>query len=188
MGAFVASSAAASWHHGAGWWGHVSPHILVAAIVTSVVLVLRPLPPSSPAAALTPALLVGVVLVTWGQMRRHDRTLCERCMASMPLDASASAHRYRRRLATAHLATNRAALIAMVGMLLASDLALVLVPPEFTRFASLVWAMAQLSLVYLVFAHTTHRRLQPWCPRCRGGGGGDEVSFSDPAPSGSSAR
>ena len=26
-------------------------------------------------------------------------------------------------------------------------------------------------MVYLLFVYVTHRRLQPWCPQCRHGGG-----------------
>jgi hypothetical protein len=170
----------------AGRWGHWAPQILIAAILTSVVMVIRPLPPSSPLALASPALLVAAVVATWVQMRRHDRSLCELCMAAMPLNASATAHRYRRRLAVAHLGSERRAVLAYLGFLVAFDLLLVLVPPDLVRPASYLWAAMQSTLIYLVLAHSTHRRLQPWCATCRADdGGGSPVGAPDPRPSGS---
>jgi hypothetical protein len=44
------------------------------------------------------------------------------------------------------------------------------------------WAIIQCSMIYLILSYTTHRRLQPWCPWCRGGDGGREHTPSDPLP------
>ena len=43
------------------------------------------------------------------------------------------------------------------------------------------WATAQATLLYLLFAYVTHRRLQPWCPRCRHGGS-DLIAPTRPNP------
>jgi hypothetical protein len=175
---------AASWSDGqsAGRWGHWAPRILVVAIATSVVLVVRPLPYDSPLAVLSPVVLVAAVLATWVQMRRHDRSLCELCMAAMPLNPSADAQRFRRRLALAHLGTARRALIAYVLVIVAFDLLLVLAPAELLSLASYAWAGVQSTLIYLVLSHATHRRLQPWCPRCGEEGGGSGADTPDPLP------
>ena len=29
-------------------------------------------------------------------------------------------------------------------------------------------------MIYLILAYSSHRKLQPWCPWCSGGGGGSE--------------
>jgi hypothetical protein len=37
-----------------------------------------------------------------------------------------------------------------------------------------------------VLSYSTHRKLQPWCPQCRGGNGSDEdVDVPEPVPTGS---
>ena len=46
------------------------------------------------------------------------------------------------------------------------------------------WSAVQSTMIYLVLCHTTHRRLQPWCPQCRGDDG-DHAVDRDPTPSGS---
>jgi hypothetical protein len=180
----MAHTHAMSWPHarGAGRWGHWAPQILIGAIVASVVMVIRPLPPSSPAALAAPVLLVGAVVATWVQMRRHDRTLCELCMAGMPLNPSADAQRLRRRLAVAHLGSVRRAVVAYLLVLVAFDLLLVVVPPGLLSYASYLWAGMQSTLIYLVLAHSTHRRLQPWCARCREEGGGSGADAPEPLP------
>jgi len=183
------TSSAASAHWGPGRrplgdvWGHFAPHVLIAAIVSSAVLVVEPAPPGSAVAIGAPVGLVGIVLTTWVLLRRHDRSLCERCVAAMPLDASAAAHRNRRRMWTAHAATRPSALLVMVALLVAVDVALVVVPATWVGAVSWGWAAAQGGLVYLVLSHTTHRRLQPWCPWCRDGGGGEGLDEPEPVPS-----
>ena len=44
-----------------------------------------------------------------------------------------------------------------------------------------VWATVQASLVYLLLVYTTHQRLQPWCPFCRGGGE-EQLTPTAPTP------
>ena len=168
-------------------WGHWSPHVLVGAIVTSIALVLRPLPPS-PASLLVPVLVMAVVLVSWLTMRQHDRGLCELCMAAMPLNPSEAATRCRRRFVVTHLGSDRRALAAYLIVLVASNVLLLPAPGIFHTLGQYAWAAVQVTLIYLVVCYTTHRRLQPWCPECQGRGPGDEERLSDPTPSGSSYR
>lgn len=167
-------------------WGHWGAQFLIAAILVTIAIALRPLPYDSPAAALVPVLLVLMVLASWLLMRQHDRRLCEDCMRSLPLDPAQDAARFRRRLMLAHLATDRRLVGGYLLLLLASNLVLIenLVPSDLGRP---LWAAVQSTMVYLVLAYTTHRRLQPWCPQC--GGGGDDSQEADapvPLPTGSS--
>ncbi len=169
-------------------WGHWSPHLLVGAIVTSIALGLRPLP-ATPVALLAPVLVVGIVLASWVAMRKHDRSLCERCMAAMPLNPSETAARCRRRFVVVHLGSDQRALAAYMLVLVASNLFLLIPGPGLVQtLGGYAWASVQVTLIYLVVCYTTHRRLQPWCPECEGGGPGDDERMSNPAPSGFSHR
>lgn len=167
-------------------WGHWGSQVLIAAILATIANVLTPLPYDSPAAALVPVLLVLTVLAGWLLMRQHDRQLCEDCMRSLPLDPAQEAARFRRRLMLAHLAADRRLVVGYLLLLLASNLVLIetLVPSDLGRP---LWAAVQSTMVYLVLAYSTHRRLQPWCRQC--GGGGDDsqdADAPDPLPAGSS--
>ena len=50
-----------------------------------------------------------------------------------------------------------------------------------------IWAAIQSSMVYLLVSTKSHRLLQPWCPQCRGDGGGGrhDAEAPDPIPQGS---
>jgi hypothetical protein len=105
----------------------------------------------------------------------HARRLCERCIRSVPLDASRVAARYRIRFRVAHLFEHKPLAIAYLGAVVATAL---LAEHPVGRYA---WAAAQVSLAYLMFVYVTHRRLQPWCPRCRQGGS-DLIAPTRPNP------
>jgi hypothetical protein len=85
-------------------WGHWASHVLIAAILVTIAIVLRPLPYDSPAVTLVPILLVLTVGTSWLLMRQHDRRLCEDCLRGLPLNPAQDADRFRRRLMLAHLA------------------------------------------------------------------------------------
>ncbi len=178
----MARPAAGFGDDGASLWGHWAPQVLVVAVVATIGLTVAPLPPGSSVAALTPVLMVATVLATWVQMRRHDRALCEFCVAAMPLNPSEAARRYDRRLALAHLGGNRRALLGYLAVLVGADLAVAVAPTTAMHAVVLVWACVQSTLIYLILSHVTHRRLQPWCRRCRSGGGGDGAESLDPSP------
>jgi hypothetical protein len=171
---------------GASRWGHWGAQVLIAAIVATISLVLRPLPADSSAALVVPVALFTLVIASWVLMRQHDRRLCEHCVASMPLDAGATAVRYRRRFALTHFSTKRLWVAAYVVILVGSNVVLLntaLLPAPVNRW---VWAAVQLTMVYVVLSYSTHRKLQPWCPQCRDGGGTRRTSDApEPAPTGS---
>jgi hypothetical protein len=180
-------AAGTAWGPSASRWGHGAPQVLIGAILTSIVLVLRPLP-ATPAFLLVPILVMAVVLGSWVAMRQHDRSLCERCMAGMPLNPSELAARCRRRFVVTHLGSDRRALAAYLLILVMSNLLLLTPAGPARTVGEYAWAAVQTTLIYLVVCHSTHRRLQPWCPECAGGGPGDESRVYDPTPSGSSQR
>jgi hypothetical protein len=153
-------------------WGHYSPQLLSAAIAGAIALGVRPMEPSL-ALVLTALGLLAFVLVTWALMRQHDRRLCESCAAAIPLNAAEQSARYRRRFWLAHSGSNPWYLLPYLALLVGSNF--------FTgSVGRLVWAVVQASMIYLIMAHSTHRRLQPWCPWCSDDGGGDPVSVWEP--------
>jgi hypothetical protein len=145
--------------------GHYSPEILIGAIFGVIAVGLHPLAGSF--TFTIPLALLAVVIGSWVLMRRHDRQLCEFCVAAMPLNPSQQAQNYRRRFWLCHVGVERRFMIPYVIVLVGSNF----VPGTFGR---VVWALAQTSMAYLIFSHSTHRRLQPWCPWCSSGGGGTE--------------
>jgi hypothetical protein len=153
-------------------WGHAAADLLCGVIVVTIGLRFY-VPP--PMLGLTVAVaLVAFVLACWVAMRRHDRSLCEYCVAALPLDATERAARYRMRFRVAHAGGERRLVFPYLAVLVLVNFA----PGTWGR---LVWIMVQLSLVYLLRCAVTHRQLQPWCPWCRGGGEKDPAN-TDPLP------
>jgi hypothetical protein len=158
--------------------GHWASQALIGSILAAIALRLAPIQTANPLALVLPLLLMLLVIVSWLRMRDHDRRLCERCMSSMPLNPSQNAARYRRRFATAHLGSNKLLVVAYLLVLVGSAF----VPGPIGVW---VWAPVQASMIYLILCSVTHRRLQPWCPKCQGEGGGESSSHSpDPMPQG----
>ena len=150
------------------WLGHLSGPFLIACMPALVLV--QWLAPGSAQAPLGTAWMVGVLLAWWA-LRRHDRSLCELCVCAMPDCPSADAERYHRRLHAAHLVSSRLGAAWYLSAVVFSCLALG------DRFLPLIAA----TISYLFLAQRTHRRLQPWCPECAGGGGSG-VDVTGPAP------
>lgn len=166
-------------------WGHWGAQVLIGSVLASIAMVLKPLPYDSPLAVIAPVSVFLLVIASWVLMRRHDRQLCENCMASMPLDAAAQATRYRRRFTVTHLGSDRRIVVAYLLVLIGSNFLLLgsMLPQPLGQY---LWALIQSTMIYLVLSYSTHRKLQPWCARCSGGGGENEqVDAPEPAPSGS---
>jgi hypothetical protein len=151
--------------------GHHANEILIVSIVSAVAIGLKPLPGMF--AFTVPIALFGVVLLAWLLMRQHDRRLCEQCLLSMPLNPSEKAIRYKRRFWMAHTGSEPRFLIPYLVVLISSNFAT-------TTLGRIAWAVVQLTMVYLIMSQSTHRRLQPWCPWCSDGGGGQEVDETPP--------
>jgi hypothetical protein len=153
-------------------WGHAATDVLCGVIVVTIGLRFYA-PPPTLRLALSAALVV-FVLACWVAMRSHDRSLCELCVAALPLNAAERAARYGRRFRVAHAGSQPRLLVPYLAILLLANFA----PGSWGR---LLWVLVQLSLIYLLRCAVTHRRLQPWCPWCRGGGEKDPTS-PDPLP------
>jgi hypothetical protein len=143
--------------------GHYAPWLLVTLVGGLILLTLVPALTSSVPGATLVALLA-LVVVLGLSILAHNRQLCERCIASLPLDAAAVASRHAVRFRVAHLFERK---LFAVGYLAAVAGSALLYGHPVGRYA---WAVAEASLVYLLLAYVTHQRLQPWCPHCRNGG------------------
>jgi hypothetical protein len=157
-------------------WGHLAPQALIVSIVA--VILLRLHPPVDPMMALGLSVaLITFVVASWLLMRRHDRGLCEHCMAAMPLNPSELAVRYKRRFWLSHSGGQPRYVVPYFAVLIGSSF----LPGQ---SGLLIWSFVQTSMIYLILAYTTHRRLQPWCPLCSGGDGGreDDPVTPDPVP------
>jgi hypothetical protein len=160
-------------------WGHQGARLLIAAIIGSITLRLRPPPAGTALSLMVPVAVMALVITSWLLMRQHDRRLCEACMRTMPLNASEQAARQVSRFRVTHLGSNKLLVVGYLVFLVGSAF----VPG---RLGLAVWTSAQLSMIYLVLSYSSHRRLQPWCPWCneRGPGEDHDVQAPDPMPNG----
>ena len=143
--------------------GHFAPWLLAALVAALIVLTLLPADLVPVAWPILLLVLVGAVLLGVSVLV-HNRRLCERCIAALPLDASRVASRYRHRFRVAHLFERKLFAVCYLVVLLGSAL---LYSNPVGRYA---WAVVQGSIIYLLLVYVTHQRLQPWCPHCRNGG------------------
>ena len=145
--------------------------MLIGAIVAVVLVPVLPLPGLF--TVTVPLALFGLVIVAFLLMREHDRRLCEMCMLSMPLNAAERASVYQLRFWLAHSALDPRIVVPYMVVLVGSNFVI----PIITLVG---WAAIQLTMIYLVLAYSTHRKLQPWCPWCSEGGGGSHVDELPP--------
>jgi hypothetical protein len=147
--------------------GHYAPWLLTVLVGALITATLVPA-----AVAWTPwqALLLAeaaVVLVALA-MFAHNRRLCDRCLAAVPLDAPEVASKYGFRFRIAHLFERKLYAFGYLGLVVGSGVF------STHPIAKYGWAAVQASLVYLLLVYITHQRLQPWCPMCKHGG--EEIS------------
>ncbi len=153
--------------------GHYAPWFLATLVGALVVLTLIPavstlVPWQVLLALLVVAFLLGLSILA------HNRRLCERCIASLPLDAATVAGRYAVRFRVAHLFESRLFALCYLGALVGSSL---LYSHPVGRYG---WAVAEA---------LARRRLR--CPRVsdrpsRMGGAGREAPPPEHPGSGSS--
>jgi hypothetical protein len=145
--------------------------MLIGTIIAVVAVTVMPLPGLF--ALTVPVALFGFVIVCFLLMREHDRRLCEMCMLSMPLNAAERASHFQLRFWLAHSATDPRIIGPYMVVLIGSNFAIGII-------GHAGWAAIQLTMIYLVLAYSTHRKLQPWCPWCSEGGGGTHVDETPP--------
>jgi hypothetical protein len=163
-------------------WGHAGPRIFAGVLAAMALLAVLPITYPPGGKQLVSFAVIALMIVTLVEMRKHDRALCERCVADFPLNPAQEAETHRRRLEAAHLlAERRAATWYLVAILVACLLPLV-APAPLRAPALLLWLAALASLVYVMQSGVTHRRLQPWCPQCGPQGGSDQVETPEPTP------
>jgi hypothetical protein len=143
--------------------GHYAPWLLGTLLSGLIVLTLVPNGWSFVPLPVLLGLLVVTAYVAFAVFA-HNRHLCERCIAALPLDASSAARRYGMRFRVAHLFEHK---LLAAGYLLIVVGSSVLYTDPVGRYE---WAAVQATLVYLLVVYVTHQRLQPWCPGCRQGG------------------
>jgi hypothetical protein len=154
--------------------GHHAPRLLAGLVAILIALTLIPgIPPSIAVPILLASLVAAVVL--GGSIFSHNRGLCERCIASMPLEATAVAGRYSARFRVAHFFEHKLFAFGYVAALVGFSLL------YFHPLGKYAWAAAQASLAYLLLVYTTHQRLQPWCPQCASGGE-EQLTPTAPTP------
>lgn len=163
-------------------WGHHGPSVLIGVFGTMATLAILPVPYPPGGKPLVSLTMIVLMLVSYFEMRKHDRGLCERCVADFPLNPAHDAEKYERRLSLVHtLAERRNAtwfLIAIVVTCLLPHL----VPHPLQAPAMALWLASLFVLIYYVQSGQTHRKLQPWCPQCGNQGGSDKVDTPEPMP------
>jgi hypothetical protein len=151
--------------------GHHASGMLVGSIVAVVAIQFVPMAPMTGLGV--SIALFAFVLVSWLAMREHDRRLCESCVMGMPLNPAEQAKRHQRRFWMAHTGSEPRFLVPYLVVLIGSNFAT-------STIGRIGWAIVQLSMIYLILSQSTHRKLQPWCPWCSGGGGGEDVDETPP--------
>jgi len=158
--------------HAAGRLGHHASALLIAALVAVIAIGL--VPPPGLLGVTLPLALFALTITTFLMMRQHDRRLCEACAAALPLNPAERAQKLHRRFWMAHTGAEPRFLVPYLVVLLGANFAAT------TTVGKLLWAAVQSSMIYLILSARTHRILQPWCPWCRGGGGGQDVDETPP--------
>ena len=173
------------WAHGparATRWGHAGPHILVGIMGSMAVLAIVPITYPTGARPMISLTFIVVMVSTWLEMRKHNRTLCEYCVADFPLNPAESAQTYSRRLDTVHRLADKKVAAKFLMMVLVACLLPIVAPTELQVPARILWLASLGSVVYVVLSGVTHRRLQPWCPQCGQQGGSDKIDTPEPMP------
>ena len=169
-------------------WGHAGPSIFVGIISSMAVLAVLPVPYPTGGKPLVSITFIVLMLVTFAEMRKHDRGLCEACMSDFPLNPSQDAETYSRRLATVHLMADKVVARKYLAAILVACLLPLFAPDPLRIPAMALWLASLVSLGYIVLSGQTHRRLQPWCPQCGHQGGQDHVEAPEPMPMGGLSR
>lgn len=164
------------WQRAATRLAHYQPVIVIGVLVTALiddVVFQRSWP-----AELAYFMIFLLFVVTLIAELHHSYLLCSRCGAATPVDGSGMATRRSKWLRFYHWTKSRKSMV-MFGVA-------VLLTPALSAVLHFPWVVTSLP-VYLYMAADSlsglrHRPLQPWCPQCRWGDGGDEEQVPVPPP------
>lgn len=126
--------------------------------------------------ATVPVVAVGFWL--WHAQKRHGMALCPRCADTVPLDGAAAATRRARTLRWTHTSFHPRVQFAY-GVVLLGLAVLSLIA---TSLPALFFYWMCLSCATTSWLLSVHQPLQPWCPQCHWGRGGNEETVPDPVP------
>jgi hypothetical protein len=119
-----------------------------------------------------------VALATFAaEFMQHREHLCERCAAATPLDPQKQVVRWKTLLRLTHVKNLFWIWLGIIAVQVAVTHA---VPPGPLPYA--VDAAVSFLIGVLITAVWVHNRLQPWCPYCRWGKGGEHEEVPDPDP------
>lgn len=104
----------------------------------------------------------------------HQRDLCERCMAHVPLDGQKKAEKALWRLKFVHRGWTVYAAVVIAVLVLG-----VVFDPSGTA-ARIAWSCIDMFYMIANLNSMRHDRLTFWCPWCKDGGDGDEEEVPDP--------
>ncbi len=158
----------------AAWIGHYGLPA-VAAIFLGL-MVCRFLPESW-AWATVPAtlfLLVCLVAALILEITYHNGSLCDRCIADMPVNMAEQVEQHRRKLLFTHHMRRATPWVILFGVGIAQAFL-----PDL--FSVVLFSLYNICLAYFYYASWIHRRLQLMCPWCRGGGDDDDPEV-EPTP------
>jgi hypothetical protein len=169
----AAESGGSLWHRVGNALVHAHP-IIITIVPTAIIV--HEMAETTLTIVLVTAALWLAVLAVFAQ-RSHERRLCERCAAATPLNPDVAVVRHDLALRVSHYTTTSAYFLGW--------LVLAIITTAATVTSSSAWGVALLVPLYLLWAVEVaalqrHRSLQPWCPYCRRGGGGDENAPETP--------
>lgn len=167
-----------------GGWGRLR-HLLVCRppvpLVVAVLLATAVAAEAADSPVAIAAWVVGMGSYVLWSLRSGQRP-CPWCAAAMPLNPAQVAERRRRMLWLHHQVVPSIwrTVAVVVGPFLALVVLRVLGVPGTASWLALALALTPLAVA--AQAVTVHQRLQPWCPWCRGGGGGEPAVDPRPDP------
>lgn len=116
-------------------------------------------------------------------MRHRTAGLCEKCIEHMPLDGAEQAQKRQGALKTMHVlwqGRGQNMVWFLIGVVLLAT-AGAFAPAGVLRH--MADSVMMLPLVALFIGYHVHERLQPWCPFCHWGNGGEEEPSPEITPS-----
>lgn len=160
------------------WFGHYSLAVL-AVIITALIALQGPGREHGWISWAGGVLTVGWLFILLVADPHHDRRLCERCATATPLDPQTAARCWHPAFMVAHSKFVRFIPVTLILLLVAVTWHIKGQPLwEYVANATI------LVLSFLTYVSSwQHTRLQPWCPFCNWGRGGEHEEAPDvPAP------